>query len=345
MKIICLEEHVGSTALTAALKPAMAASAPYQADLGREFQDDPRSVGSRPGLYAPQRAHQLSAERSADRLRAMDAAGIDMQMLSYVLPLHLAPSASDLVARANDQTAATVRAHPDRFGGFAALPWQDAKAALRELDRAVYEQGLSGVLLPGRPGNDSFLDHVRYRPILARMAELGVSLYVHPGPPILPVQQAYYEGFSTEVIARLSLFGWGWHSEAGVHVIRLILSGIFDSLPGLMLISGHWGEMVPSFLQRLDDTMPRGITGLSRTISETYRDQVWVTPSGMLHMPQFRFCREVLGPERLLFSVDYPYLSMTGARAWLEKLPISDAERIAFAGGSAARLLGRGLPS
>jgi predicted TIM-barrel fold metal-dependent hydrolase len=177
------------------------------------------------------------------------------------------------------------------------------------------------------------------------MAELRVPLYVHPGPPMLPVHQAYYGGFGKEITARLSLFGWGWHSEAGVHVIRLILSGILDRFPGLMLISGHWGEMVPFFLQRLDDTMPQGITGLSRNILETYRDQVYVTPSGMLHLPQFRFCREILGPERILFSLDYPYLSMTGARAWLNKLPISDAERIALAGGSAARLFGRGLAS
>lgn len=342
LKIICLEEHVGSAALAAVLKPAIAAGAPYQGDLGSEYQDDPRSAGDRPGLYAPQRANQLAAERVEDRLRAMDDAGIDMQILSYALPLHLAPSAADLVANANDHLAEMSRAHPDRFAGFAALPWQDTHAAVRELDRAIGDCGLRGVMLPGRPAGDSFLDDPRYSPILAHIAELRVPLYVHPGPPKPSVQQAYYDGFGKEVTARLSLFGWGWHSEAGLQVIRLILSGALDRFPQLTLISGHWGEMVPFFLQRLDDTMPPGVTGLSRTISETYRDQVYVTPGGMLHLPHFRFCREVLGPERILFSVDYPYLSMTGARTWLDKLPISDAERTAIAGRSAALLLRQG---
>ncbi len=99
------------------------------------------------------------------------------------------------------------------------------------------------------------------------------------------------------------------------------------------------GEMVPFFLQRLDDALPPAVTGLSRTISQTYRDQVYVTPSGMLYGSNFRFCHEVLGIERMLFAVDYPSLTMTGARAWLEALPVSEVERAALAHGNAERLL------
>ena len=121
-------------------------------------------------------------------------------------------------------------------------------------------------------------------------------------------------------------------------MVRLILSGALDRHPNLKIISGHWGEMVPFFLQRLDDMIPQGATGLRRTITQTYRDQVWVTPSGMLNMPHFNFIRETLGYEHILFSVDYPYLTMTGARSWLENLPVPEEERVAIASGNAKKL-------
>ena len=138
--------------------------------------------------------------------------------------------------------------------------------------------------------------------------------------------------------ARLSLSGWGAHNEAGVQTLRLILSGALDRWPDLTLISGHWGEMVPFFLQRLDDLMPTAITGLRRTISESYRDQVYVMPSGMLNNAQFRFCRDLLGTERILFSTGPPCPS-SKARTWLESLPIRDEEKETIGHRNAERLL------
>jgi uncharacterized protein len=119
-----------------------------------------------------------------------------------------------------------------------------------------------------------------------------------------------------------------------------LTSGLLGDRPGLRIISGHWEEMVPFFLQRLDDALPRAATGLSRTVGQTYRDQVFVTPSGMFYLPHFLFIREVLGADRIMFSVDYPYVTMTGARRWLESLPIDEMERVAIAHGTAERLLG-----
>jgi predicted TIM-barrel fold metal-dependent hydrolase len=166
-----------------------------------------------------------------------------------------------------------------------------------------------------------------------------VPLYLHPGPVMLDVKKRYYDGFDKDVSLRLSLFGWGFHQEAGLQVLRLILSGACDRHPGLRIISGHWGETLPFYLHRLDDTMPRAVTGLSRTVSRTYRDQVFVTPSGMLNLPHFRFMLDTMGAERIMFSVDYPYLTLNGARRWLESLPISEAERKAIAHGNAETLL------
>jgi uncharacterized protein len=141
-----------------------------------------------------------------------------------------------------------------------------------------------------------------------------VPLYAHPGIPLPDVQQAYYSGFSPEVTAQFSLTGWGWHHEAGIHVLRMILSGIFEKYPGLQIISGHWGEMVPFYLPRLDDMLPPNVTGLPRTITETYLNHVWVTPSGLFDLPHFQFIHTVIGADRIIWSVDYPYLTLDGTR-------------------------------
>lgn len=115
--------------------------------------------------------------------------------------------------------------------------------------------------------------------LLSRFNKLNVPLYLHPGLPLKSVQQAYFTGFSAEVNSRLSMFAWGWHHEAGIHLLRLMLSGAFDKYPHLQVICGHWGEMLPFWLQRLDDSLPLAATGLSRTLTRTFQEHVYVTPS------------------------------------------------------------------
>lgn len=175
--------------------------------------------------------------------------------------------------------------------------------------------------------------------MLEALNALRVPLFLQPGLPLAQVRGAYYAGFSREVSARLSMFGWGWHSEEGVQLVRLLLSGVFDELPRLRVISGHWGELVPFFLQRLDDSIPQEATGLRRSLTETFKEHVYVTPSGMTSLPHFLFVRELVGMDRLLFSVDYPYLSLNGARDWLENLPVSYEEKEKFAFHNAEALL------
>ena len=337
MRIITLEEHVIDPSLTKATAAAVAAKTPYMADLG----DEGGAPEDRPVLFSLHETAARGPDMGAGRLAEMDAHGIDMQVLSYSNLTQLADldHAADLARSANDRLAAAVRAHPDRFAGFATLPWQDPQAALAELNRAVRDLGAKGTLLIGRPG-ETFLDDPRYEPVLARLNELKLPIYVHPGAPLPQVQQPYYGGLPKTVTARLSLFGWGWHNEAGVHVIRMILAGVFDKFRDLQVISGHWGELVPFYLQRLDDSIPQTLTGLSRSITETYREQVYVTPSGMLYLPHFKFIHETLGADRILYAVDYPYLTNTGARRFLEQLPISQADKEKIAHGNAEALLG-----
>lgn len=340
MRLICLEEHTMDAAVGPAAADETARQAPYLRAIG-QYQDDPRRVGDRPGLTAFPVAIPLAKAPLEDRLATMDAHGIDMQVVSLSDLTQWVPvaQAADVARGANDRLADVVARHPDRFGAFSTLPWQDPEAAVREAERCA-AMGFRATLLNGRAGLDTLVDDARYEPILAKLSALGTVLYIHPGPPLLPVVDAYYAGFAPEVSGRFALFGWGWHHEAGIQVLRLILSGALDRHRGLRIVSGHWGEMVPFYLQRLDDAMPPEVTGLSRTIGQTYRDQVWVTPSGMLNRPHFDFLRTVCGADRIMFSVDYPYLTMTGARTWLEGLDIPEAERHAIAHGNAETLLG-----
>jgi len=173
------------------------------------------------------------------------------------------------------QLAASVLANPKRFAAFATLPWQDPEAAATELERTVKQLGMVGTLLGGRPGR-TFLDDPHYEPVLATLNELKVPIYLHPGFSLPQVREPYYGGLDREVGARLSMFGWGWHSESATQVIRIILTGTFERYPDLHVISGHWGEMVPFYLQRMDDTIPQEATRLSRSITETYKSHMFI---------------------------------------------------------------------
>lgn len=334
MKIISIEEHVSDAALAQACQKAMSIEAPYYADWAQQSKDDPATR-----LASAATAGKLTEDMGEKRLADMDANGIDMQILSYSnSPQLLAPAeAIPLTRAANDKLAAAVKAHPTRFGAFATLPWSDPQAAADELRRCIHTLGFQGAMLTGRPG-ETFLDDPRYMPVLAAAAELGVPLYTHPGVPLPVVQHAYYAGLKPDVSARFSLFGWGWHAEPGVQLVRMILSGLFDKLPDLQIIAGHWGEMVPFFLSRLDETLPTNVTGLSRTISETFIQQVHVTPSGMFNLPHLQFILQTIGADRVIYAVDYPYLTNVGAREFLENAPISNADKDKIAHRNAERL-------
>ena len=339
MKLICIEEHAVDAAIAQAAQPVVQLEAPYLGLQSSRSAACQPGAGDRPSLVELGEAIRLGTDLGEGRIRNMDEHGIDMQIVSYSSPAQLVPpeQAVTLAQAANDRLADAIRVNPTRLSGFATLPWQDPQAAVDELDRAVVDLGLKGVLIAGRPGR-TFLDDASYAPVLRKLNDLGVPLYLHPFYPLPQVQAAYYGGFRPEVSAMFSIGGWGWHNEAGVHVLRLILAGVFEQFPNLQVISGHWGEMVPFYLQRLDDVMPPGVTGLTATITDTYRNHVWVTPSGMFYGPHFEFIRSVIGIDRIIWSVDYPYLTLDGARKFLESLPITDEEAHKLAHRNAERL-------
>lgn len=340
MKIITIEEHVSDAALGNACQLAQSAEAPYFADWAKASKDGQNpSTENIPKLVSAATAMAGASSMGAERIAEMDKYGIDMQILSYSNSPQLLPAdlAIPLVQAANDRLGDAIKTYPTRFGAFATLPWSDPQAAAQELERTVKQLGFSGALLTGRPG-ETFLDDPKYAPVLAMAESLEVPIYVHPGVPAKVVQEKYYSGFTSDVSARLSMFGWGWHAEAGIQIVRMILAGVFDKYPKLQIIAGHWGEMVPFYLARMDDTLPKSVTGLTRSISETFVQHVYVTPSGMLNQPHFNFTLDVMGAERIIYAVDYPYLTNTGARAFLENAPITQAQKELIGHGNAERL-------
>jgi hypothetical protein len=324
MKLIGLEEHF----VTADVLAAWQALDPRLQDVAQQHSDQ-GEIGDK--------LRDLAARRIAD----MDESGLDVQVLSLTAPgvQSLEPAeAVALQAATNDLIAQTVRLHPDRFQGFATLATPEPSAAARELERAVTQLGLNGALLFGRT-RERNLDHPDNWPIFEAAAALRAPLYIHPQSPVPAVREALYSGFGDDIDSAFATFGLGWHYETGVQILRLVLAGVFDRFPDLQLITGHWGEVVLFYLDRIDNMA--GPAKLQRPISEYFREHLFVTPAGMWSQRYLRWTREVLGAERILFSSDYPYRFTPegGARRFLEDADLSQTDRDAIAHGNWERLV------
>ena len=272
----------------------------------------------------------------------MDASGITVQVLSVAGPgADLVPGQPgiDLARAYNDALAEACARYPTRYRGFAHLPLLSPDAAADELQRTVKHLGFHGVLVNGAT-DGSFLDDPRFGPVLARAEELDVPIYLHPGIPTEPVRNAYYDGLPGNFSFTMALSAWGWHADTAIHTLRLVLSGALDRYPGLKLVIGHMGEALPFMLDRIDETTTATAkTHLRRSVRQTILDQVWLTTSGFFTTVPFIAALMSFGVDRIMFSVDYPFASNVRARAFLDTLPVSPADRAKIAHGNADRLL------
>lgn len=323
MRLIAIEEHV----LPSQVRDAWATAPPPH---------DPVSALADGG-----EAGARLADLGEGRLALMDEQGVDVQVLSLTTPgLHnLEPGPAVETARfVNDLIGETCARRPDRFQGFAALPTSDPQAAPRELERAVRELGLKGALLCGRT-RERHLDHFALRPMLAKAAELRVPIMIHPQTPMPAMRELSYAGLGETADLALAAFGLGWHYEAGLQWVRLAAAGVFDELPDLQVILGHWGEVVLFYLERTSAVFQRALQ-IKRPLTEYARRNLYVTGSGMWSEAYLIRCRDIVGPERLLFSTDYPYQYRPGGvpRRFLDAAPLDTAGREAFAHGNWERL-------
>jgi 5-carboxyvanillate decarboxylase len=299
MKKIAVEEHFTTEKICNYVESRVKAGARY--NLGAGYKA----------------AEHAAAFIGDDRLREMDKAGIDMQVISPVC-LHeglVDPSEATAASRVtNDETARIIKQYPTRFAGFAGLACHDPEGAAKELERAVKELGLKGAMVYSHIQGE-YLDAQKFWSIFETAERLGVPIYLHPKEPPPDMIKPYmtYPSLAGKI--------WGYAADAGLHAMRLIASGLFDKYPNLQIILAHGGEGLPALMWRMgmgDDNAPPSREGApafgppSRGLlckkqpGQYVTKNFYVTTSGMFWVPVLEFLHKAMGPDRVLFAVDYP---------------------------------------
>ena len=240
----------------------------------------------------------------------MDATGIDLQILSLTAPgvqIFDAALAVGLARSANDELAEAIAKHPTRYTGLAAIAPQNPAAAAKELERAVQKLGLKGAIVNSHTHGE-YLDNEKFWDIFAAAEALDVPIYIHPNtPPNSWIEPFMERGLDGAV--------FGFAVETGLHALRLVVSGAFDRFPKLRVVLGHLGEGLPYWLFRIDFMHGASVRSnryasqpkLERKASEYLRENFYYTTSGMAWTPPIRYVQEVMGMDRLMYAMDYPY--------------------------------------
>jgi 2,3-dihydroxybenzoate decarboxylase len=286
-----------------------------------------------------ERLQEIGERRIAD----MDSAGIDRQILSLTSPgvqVFDAATATALAKSSNDQLSEAIRRYPQRFSGLAAIAPQDPPAAAEELERGVRKLGLRGAIVNSHTLGE-YLDDRKFWDIFAAAEALDVPIYLHPNTPsrgmIAPLLERGLDG---------AIYGFG--VETGMHLLAIITSGAFDRFPRLKILVGHLGEALPFWLFRLDymhratvvaKRYPRMLP-LKKRVSDYMRENVYVTTSGMAWEPAISFCQSVLGMDRVLYAMDYPYQFVLDEVTVSDNLPLSAADKKKFFQLNAEKVFG-----
>jgi predicted TIM-barrel fold metal-dependent hydrolase len=272
------------------------------------------------------------------RIAEMDAAGVDLQILSHTEPgvQNFVPGLAVATVRGlNDRLDATVQRFPDRLAAFAALPTSSPDAAADEMQRCVEDLRFVGPMISGLSQGE-FLDLPKYWPIFRRAAAMDVPIYIHPGTPHAAVTSVYYADY-VERFPGILYAPLGYTVEASVQAVRLVLSGIFDELPDLKIVLGHLGEGLPFLLRRIDRTL-RSADGQSARFREIFTRNFYVTTSGFFSDAALECSIAELGVDRILFAVDWPWGNNKIGVQWLHDAPITDEVRRKIFSGNAEAL-------
>ena len=273
------------------------------------------------------------------RLKEMDEAGIDIQVLSHGAPSTQKLDASiavDLTQRVNDRLAAAIARHPTRFAGFAALPTANPEAAARELERCVKDLGFVGAMICGLT-NGMFHDDERFWCIYERAEALGVPIYFHPSFPDADVSRVYYDKYAKD-FPQVVRAAWGYTVETATQAIRLILSRVFEKHPGLKVVLGHMGETLPYQLWRIDQALKRPGHDVMH-FRDHFTRNFYITCSGHFSTTALVCAMMEMSMDHIMFSVDYPFVANKPAIDWLETLQLSETDMRKFLSGNARQLL------
>jgi len=275
-----------------------------------------------------------------ERLSIMDQAGVDMHVLSLTSPgvqMLSADAGTALAESANDQLAEVIKKHPTRFAGLASFAPQDPNRAAKEIDRAMGQLKLNGLIVNSHT-NGEYLDDPKFYPIFEAATSQNAAIYIHPRN--LPQH-------ADDILqGTLSLDGaiWGFQAETGLHAMRLIVAGVFDRHPNLKIVLGHMGEAVPYWLYRIDymynvfTSRRTNVKKIQRKPSEYVKDNFLITTSGVNFHPTLKYCHEVLGPENIMFAIDYPYQESMEAAHFMQTAPLPPEDMEKMTHGNAERI-------
>ncbi|KAJ0124497.1 midohydrolase family protein [Diaporthe amygdali] len=289
--IITLEEHFMSTAAEASLSKS------------------DEAMKQIPGLW------DKFTELGPTRLKNMDAGQVTLQVISHG-PGDLSPAQC---REANDQLARAVRTYPKRFAGFAELPMSHPGEAATELRRTCSEAKFVGALVDSHTESGTYYEGGEYDVLWEAATELDVPIYIHPTWPSEKLFSTYRsEAIPEHVSAAISAFGFGWHSDVAIHVLRLYAGGVFDRFPKLKIVIGHFGEMIPFMLQRIERIS--GHWGKTRSFRQVWDENIWITTSGNWSLDPLACILRNTKKDRIMYSVDYPFASNEDGLKWLEEL-------------------------
>lgn len=288
----------------------------------------------------PDRFRRQLLDIGPERLAIMDAAGVDMHLLSVTIPgvQMFEPSRADALAiSTNDQLAEAIARHPTRFAGLACLAPQSPQAAAKEMERAINKLKLNGFIINSHTDN-LYLDDTRFAPVLEAAEALNRPIYLHPRAPSNGMAAPFRD---------YSIGGsiWGFGVETGTHAVRLMMSGVLDRFPRLKIVLGHMGEALPFWMWRLDHMAARRMKdGRMKPVellpSEYFRRNFAVTTSGFEAEDVLDLVIRHAGIENVMWAIDYPYESSADAVAFMERAPISAPDKARVYHANAERLFG-----
>jgi len=264
------------------------------------------------------------------RLRDMDQTGIAKQLLLLTAPgvqVFDADRGAALARSCNDELAEAIRKHPGRFAGLAAIAPQDPDAAAKELERGAKTLGLKGAVVNSHtPGE--YLDDPKFWAIFEAAEALDVPIYIHPTtPPASMIQPFLSRGLDSAI--------FGFAVDTALHALRIVVAGVFDRFPKLQIVIGHLGEGLPYWLFRVDFMHARavaanryaGVKKLQRRPSDYLKKNFYVTTSGMAWEPPILYAISVLGIDRVMYAMDYPYQFVPEEVRVTDELAISDGDK------------------
>lgn len=275
------------------------------------------------------------------RIQHMDEAGVDVQVIGLTAPgvqIMDKDTAVAFAPVANDILADAMRRHPDRLVGMIAVAPQDPDAAAKEIERGVNQLGMNSVVINSHTHGE-YLSDQKFWPIFEAAQALDTPIYLHPNAmPERMIQHFIEAGLDGAI--------YGFGVETGLHALRLITSGVFDRFPKLQIILGHMGEALPFWAYRLDymhaatvrSKRYPSIQPIKRKPSDYLRENFHITNSGVAWGAALKFTQDFMGPDRVLYAMDYPYQYAPEEVLMLENVEMAPQVRKAFFQDNAQRL-------